>query len=827
MKRSLILVGLLLFTPVRVEGATLYQSVRESVRKELMVNPSGKLTVQKNVARFVAESLAANEPQVKDNEMDAVLRREYTEICSAQASRKAMNYGQCTGLMSGIRGAILMQETLRNLGRDLQAIATSYEVMIDGYPGRSTTLPSRYASLVLLWRAGTNTVLADPSRVSIRMATLPKGTAWDDAVEALKNDLNNLEGDERTAAVWRYQHGVRYVQGKRVDYPLPPPVTPDTGPGTERQFQTHRWDGAGGTTDIEGPLGALFSLLVGKVSEEKAPLLSGEVVFFPVIEMDDAIAWGYVEVCQNPNAPGASCMSITLQTDPPQTIMVTGDVGLQWETPLEPTPPALIALPEASCGPPNTDCPAIGGGHYPPDPVDGTGLCTFPFARSGYLCRPVPPEGDSICENTPKREPGEEDAVILTRCDSGARYQTEQGPNICRDVLWRNNPDKDQAAQKCVNCTVNLVCKADCNGQVGMAYMKKDDGSIEVCIKGSTVRAPYRYTVIHELVHAQQYCSKPPETPAYTDLKGCCLREKEAFAISCQALTDDGLFAGSDITTEYCATAMTDDSCTASGFGSCANTPQEEITRVFDTARANAEASLQTCEESIDPATRDPRIQAMLDGLLNVSKAECETTYQNTIGNTMCYVGQMMEETYEEKRTIPGRSPFLVQDQAYPWDSCAAPDPALATFLTPPPKIKQTIPAYRPLYLVKQYDQTLCQINGLPPGSLPIECGTDALRVLTPLSPDFVDISQRLKQQTADRLFATERFQGLGESIGARVGTMLYVRYLERASKSLEEVISMAVKIFTDLTTVKFTKEMCPRAGSFDEALHNYSVCPQ
>ena len=127
---------------------------------------------------------------------------------------------------------------------------------------------------------------------------------------------------------------------------------------------------------------------------------------------------------------------------------------------------------------------------------------------------------------------------------------------------------------------------------------------------------------------------------------------------------------------------------------------------------------------------------------------------------------------------------------------------------------------------MKQYDQTLCQINGLPPGSLPIECGTDARRVLTPLSPDFLDISERLKNQTADRLFATDRFQGLGESIGARVGTTLYVRYLERASKSLEEVIAMAVKILTDLTTVTFTTEMCPRAGSRDEALSNFSVCP-
>ena len=111
MKYSLILLGLLLlFTPIRVEGATLYESVRASVRKELMLNANAELTVQKNVARFVAESLANSEPQVKEGEMDAVLRGEYTEICAAkQASRIAMDYGQCAGLMSGIRSAIVMQ----------------------------------------------------------------------------------------------------------------------------------------------------------------------------------------------------------------------------------------------------------------------------------------------------------------------------------------------------------------------------------------------------------------------------------------------------------------------------------------------------------------------------------------------------------------------------------------------------------------------------------------------------------------------------------------------------------------------------------------------
>src|SRR3989338_5399990 len=110
MKRTLILFALLFFTPIRVEGATLYESVRASARKELMLNANAELTVQKNVSRFVAESLANSEPQVKEGEMDAVLRGEYTEICAAKASRAAMDYGQCAGLVSRIRSAIVMQE---------------------------------------------------------------------------------------------------------------------------------------------------------------------------------------------------------------------------------------------------------------------------------------------------------------------------------------------------------------------------------------------------------------------------------------------------------------------------------------------------------------------------------------------------------------------------------------------------------------------------------------------------------------------------------------------------------------------------------------------
>ncbi|MEK7590657.1 MAG: hypothetical protein AAB489_00405, partial [Patescibacteria group bacterium] len=785
-----------------------------SVRKELMIDATGKAKADLFVARFVSLTIDPTFPPIAPNEMNKLLASDYGGLCSVHAIRSAMNYGECAPYMKRLQNVLRTEETIRNVGRDLQAIATSFELGIDGYPGRIATLPSRYASLVLLWSAGTNVSGVDLSKMLIRMTSLPRNPAWSPAVTDLQNIVNGLLGNERTAAVWRYQYGVRYVRGSRREFP-PPVTATGSGPGTEGQYLTKRWN------DVENRLLGLWSILPEHLKAEKIILKKGEILFFPAIDLGDVIGWAFIETCPSGNTQAAGCFGVTIPTQPPQEIFITGDVGLQWKLPLEPVFPALISSPEDACT--GTRCPAIEGGRYPEPPPDGTGLCTFPFARSGYLCRNVESTEESICENMVERGQSQEDAIILAGCEAGAEYQTDQGPNVCRDLLWRNS-NADPTAQTCKNCSVTLECRGDCLGNTSVTSPKDANGGIRICIPSAPALPP-KYMVMRELKHAQQLCRLPAGRKLYEigDTATCCMREREAHAVSCEAMMADGMFRETTITTEECVSALSNRSCSTTTCSS-AVLPQNLYDRIRQAAATNT-VTPEACSVAIDRTKWDARSQGLFDGLQSVSNALCQTTYQNTIGNTMCYLGQMMEESLEEHRLISGRSPFVAADEAYPWEACASPDPAYATLLTPPPQTFADLPAYRPRSLLEQFDRALCQINGLPPANLPVLCSTNTERRLIPPLASYIDIARGFVQQIADQSITTERFQGLGKGIGSRVGTLLYASYIERASRSLEEVISLSSDIFEHLTRIDFAPDMCPRNASGDESLTGYPKC--
>lgn len=815
MKRLLVATGLfLLFPGITRAAPTLYEAIQESARKELMIDASGRPKADPFVARFVSLTIDPSFPPVAPDEMDKLLASDYGGLCSKRAIRSAMNWGECAPYLKRLQNVLRTEETIRNVGRDLQVIATSFELSIDGYPGRTATLPSRYASLVLLWSAGTNVSDVDPSKTRIRMTSFPRDPAWSTAVTDLQNEINGLFGNERTSAVWRYQYGVRYVRGSRKEFP-PPVTATGSGPGTEGQYLTKRWN------DVENRLLSLWVILPDHLKSEKIVLKKGEILFFPAIDLEDVIGWAFIETCPSGNTQAAGCFGVTIPTQPPQEIFITGDVGLQWKLPIEPVFPALISSPEDACT--GTRCPAIEGGRYPEPPPDGTGLCTFPFARSGYLCRDVEGTEESICENMIERGQGQEDAIILVGCKAGAKYQTDSGPNVCRDLLWRNS-NADPAAQTCKNCSVTIECRGDCPKGSGYAAPKDANGVIRICIPSAPTFPP-KYMVMHELKHAQQLCRLPIGRKLYEtgDTATCCLREREAHALSCEAMMEDGMFRNTTITTEECVSALSNRSCSTTACSSAA-LPQNLYDRIRQAAATNT-VTPEVCSVAIDRTKWDARSQGAFDGLQSVSNALCQTTYQNTIGNTMCYLGQVMEESLEEHRLISGRSPFVAADEAYPWEACESPDPAYATLLTPPPQTFADLPAYRPRTLLGQFDRALCQINGLPSTSLPVLCGTNAERRLIPPLTSYIDIARGLVQQIADVGITTERFQGLGKGIGNRIGTMLYASYIERASRSLEEVISMSADIFENLTRIDFAPDACPRNASGDEALTGYPKC--
>src|SRR3989338_2627460 len=414
MKHMLALVGILLSFPSSAMAAapSLYEAAWDMVRKEMNVNENMEPHADETVARFASELIPEGDPPWKKEEMDAVLRGAFEELCSAKDGRAALDLGQCAELIKNTQNTMRKEETLRSLGRELQAIAASYELAIDGYPGRSTTLPSRYASLTLLWQAGQRKG-EEPGKERIRMFTLPKGDAWKNNVSDIEAMLGALTGDERTGAVWRYQHGVRYVAGKRGDFPLPKEIDlAISGPGTDRQYLSKRWDGTSDENNMEAVLLNAWEALLEHAGSLDTPLLPGDALFFPAIEFNDVVAWAYVETCKNPNDQTQNCVPVSIGN---QQLSVTGDVGLQWNVPLEPVLPALIADPESACPEGNPNCPTVLGGLYPPPPEDGTGLCTFPFARAGYLCRPLESDITGTCENTIERTAADEKKIKIGR----------------------------------------------------------------------------------------------------------------------------------------------------------------------------------------------------------------------------------------------------------------------------------------------------------------------------------------------------------------------------------------------------------------------------
>jgi hypothetical protein len=203
-----------------------------------------------------------------------------------------------------------------------------------------------------------------------------------------------------------------------------------------------------------------------------------------------------------------------------------------------------------------------------------------------------------------------------------------------------------------------------------------------------------------------------------------------------------------------------------------------------------------------------------------------ETKYANSIGKSFCYIGQCVEQSLETHRLIPGRSPFIENEQAYPWDACMREDPKFASFATPPPQSISWFPAYRPALLVKQLDTELCQINGLPPRTDTFMCGFDVRRRLQiPLS-QLASTALDILNQGGEYKAPSKGILGISQGLGARVGTTLYTNYLTDAARIFGETMSIAVDTLDRLTKIKFTPEMCPRNASESlSMMTHYEIC--
>lgn len=449
-----ILTGFLLMTqPLEASAQSsqsLYRQILDRVRNELTLG-----TAEDSVKKFV-EKIFPDE-QMSDEDIDAVLLGNPNEFCGSKGTR-SKTYPNCETLLNKIRITTMAEAQVRMLGRDLQAIAAGYEFPIEGELGRFLDLPSQYNAIISIWRAGAGATATDS--MALRTQLLDEKSI-EEPLRALGVALNSLTEEERTAAVWRYRHGYRFVNGER--QPPSAPVVPfhaespfddrNNGLNTERQYLFKRWDGKEGTQNIEEHLKKIWDEVIPHDPESfNPPLKNGEIVLFifpPKIAEralpQNVLVWAHVESLSHNVPPGRG-------KDYEGYGYTQGDVGLQWHIPIDPVLPSLRGLKSKE---------PILGGQYPPNPIDesdkpldGLGLCIHPVGRQGYLCRTRTLKGEE-CEEKIEPEP---DTIILAKCSEkppDTDRKTKQEQLVCPDISWKtekkNGEQKDQTSETVCN----------------------------------------------------------------------------------------------------------------------------------------------------------------------------------------------------------------------------------------------------------------------------------------------------------------------------------------------------------------------------------------
>jgi hypothetical protein len=812
---------------------SLYQQMLAITQSEMLNaqgDTEGNMDAPTNIKRFSAAVTTLPAGPVDPAEIPDVLAGGMA-FCQQSSTRTEMSELQeCGTARTAIQQTVKREEQLQALGNDLQIIASSYERPVLRLPGDELDFAARARALARIWKAGTDAPAAAGGGLTFR----ERSVTADETLKMIANDISTklsalaqatpagMDSEQFVAAVWRYDlGGVRFVRGERTDYP--PPNAPATDPdGTEAQYRWKRWP------ELEKSLLSLRSYL--DTLSVDPPLQNGQVIIYrlpaDVQELlpPNVLAWAYTEKDEKGG--------------------LTGDVGLTWDAAVEPVQPSLCKDGQAGCVP-------IPGGAYPAAPQDGRTLCTSPLARLGYLCRAFNTEPGNLCKNPQTPSPN---SIVLAACTADKpATETPGGPRFCQDVAWHQPVPFDANTQ----CKVQITCGEDTESFAGLTKPKEADGAISVTIK-NTPLTPAPYMFIHELTHARQECGLPPgthlqENPDPGDseeqkskkLDACCRTEGEANRNQCDAMQADGIFDGSPVSAatglpinkETCTQVLTDFECKSIHHKACPaafsaslseDTEKKFQDDVVQLSMARKPPTLPlTCKQAAGEAplapgmAPDPRVQGTITDIEkpdNVCQIGLQTTYDNTIGNNLCYLNSCLG-LMSDHNIVPGRAPRTVGDESYPYASCMRPDPAFGTVLELPAAESWAPPPYRPAELLKQMDQALCV--GLAPQNPPALCAFSINDGLNQTRNRYDGIGSNILDQTAERADAMQGLQDMSEALGFRMGTRLYVDYLQKKGETLQQIIQGAATLLGNFPKVRFPTVMCPLSDAGGTAFVN------
>lgn len=692
---------------------------------------------------------------------------------------------KCEALEGDIRREAERVRWIRELAVDMQLITASYELNADGYTGREDrTMTMMLQGVANIWRSGVDELISYNPAGKIRTAVLDDPTVVDGpigdlqgALSALRETGDSYYGDQQeslqkvASAVHRYRHGFQEVKNEGS-------CDDGVGDGTPLELLTVRW------CDVEDALEDIWDELPHDSDEFDPELEPNEVAVFPTRTL------------------GGLNIVVWMRND---------DVGIIWDIPMEPVLPGLLSL----------DDDVLEYGEYDePEkaPLEEKSICSHPLGKRGYLCR-VTEQPECPTETDP---PVEVNKIQLVGCvvenTQFPKDITESGPNICMIGGWREPLEGgnfsgddwsggDDVPDQCKNCNPILKCGTTWCTDWGNVRGKRPNGDLEICASDGQI--PAQYIFIKELVRAQNMCHKEPgaqEPP--DDAQDCCSQYWMPSLAACTAMAKDGIFDETDFTPDECASILTNKSCEANfGPDSCSVIPldPDRVQEMIDTANEEPKSCPQARFEF------EPRIRSLVESFPVPCDPNCKVRYENTIGNNLCYISQCIEQSTERDRILPGRVPFVTQDQKFAWDACISEPKPIGDLAAVPGLQIANIPPYRGEQIIKEFERALCNIGGGATSPIPAECEMpDSVTFGLPLST-YASTAERAlsqKQLVVSEMDAVSRSMS---NVASRIGTELYLEYMNTGIRYFNDLINSLNGILQGMGDISFPTMMCSR----------------
>jgi len=763
----------------------------------------------------------------------------------------------CIAKTDEFKQSYLHRQKYRDLAREMAKITHRYEEPVVDFEARRR-LPVIQQSLLNMWRAGTEILtspFAQPELTGITL-TEKEEKELNDLVDDLSvvitdapyisiyDKLNEVEIDQFVAMVRRYRYGYKYLP---TTSDISTPCTVGQQPeldNTMLQYRLHRW------CEVE----QLLEKIHEKTIEIWERYGSNPNVIFPSFDIDyyhPILDQKQVKIWINHK-----------------------DVGFTWDQYFDPVFLSYECDKDSDLPTCNSDTGFAQAGLY----INQQGslatelpLCSQHILKNGFLCRPLDSRSNycsSIEDNNATgstidliscRETKSHDGIFLN--------EHFAGPNMCEIGDWRTLTTKQQKdyvtrkgdtvtfnAPDCAECSVEITCKGLPDGLGGLAR-DKENGTIRIEINNNNLPFETYALTVHEIVHAQQHCRLPDghverlKSNDETSRTYCCAVEQEAYLAECHIFEEQGWLDTLNVSPQKCAEYLTNWSCNpdealtksdGTETSACTDVPPDDIndfyTNIYDAANNHTGyyPYPTTCDELLTKLEKgeDPRLKSMLSGFLNSASPQCEAEYKNTIGNNLCYLGQAIEESIQDQRLLPGRAPFVMGEQSFPFDACSESDQVVRLieegnndvgdhiYLDDLPTVEPPrFPKYTLQSLIHKLDEQLCERLGMP-RYLPVSfCIMRQPAAATITQHSISEKSFNMLEGHLGEEDTARKNSIILDGLVQRVITKMYSEFGFQHHTILEAILASVVEHYTAVSKVKFPETMCstllPSQGDF------------